>query len=438
MMELSHVDIGLIGLGVLLLLIVLRVPIAVSLFLVPFAGIYAMFGWRPAIGALKTIPYDFAASWELSSIPMFLLMGYLAYHTGITAGLFEAARAWLSRLPAGLAVASIFGASGFAAVTGSSVATAAAMGKIAVPEMLRHGYDPRLATGTVAASGTIGALIPPSILLILYGIIAEVPINLLFLGGVGIGLLSALSYVFVVVGWAWLVPGVAPRATETFTIGEKFRMLAGVTPALLLAVLVFGGLFAGLFTPTEAGAVGAALCTIIAAAQRKLTWRNFRLSVGESFITTASLLFIVIGANLLARFVALSGVDGYIADVVSAVSSSPFLFLMALMVVYLILGMFLEPTGAMIITLPIVLPVAASLGVHELWLGIFLAKLLEVGMITPPIGLNVFVLKNVVDKRISLGAIFRGTTRFLIADIVVLFFIIAVPGVVLFLPNLMN
>ena len=433
----SDVEIGLAGIAILLALIAMRVPIAIALFSVPFVGIYALYGWRPAFGALKVIPYDFAASWELSSIPMFLLMGYLAYHSGITAGLLDAARVWHARLPGGLAVESIFGASGFAAVTGSSVATAAAMGRIAVPEMLKHGYDPRLATGTVAAAGTIGALIPPSILLILYGIIAEVPINKLFLGGAGVGLFSAFAYVVLVIGWATLKPEVAPRSFEQHTMREKFTELRKVAPALLLALLVFGGLFAGLFTPTEAGAVGAALCVLIAAAQRKLTWHNFRISVAESFATTSALLFIVIGANLLARFVALSGVDGYISDVIASVSTSTYLFLAGVVVIYLILGMFLEPTGAMIITLPIVLPVAASLGVNELWFGIFLAKLLEVGMITPPIGLNVFVLNGVVGK-VSLGEIFRGTARFIGADMVVLLLLVLVPGIVLFLPNLLN
>ncbi|MFN3642602.1 MAG: TRAP transporter large permease [Gemmobacter sp.] len=433
----TSVEIGLAGLAILLAMIALRVPIAIALFSVPFAGIYAMFGWRPAFGALKVIPYEFAASWELSSVPMFLLMGYLAYHTGLTAGLFEAARVWLSRLPGGLAVASIFGASGFAAVTGSSVATAAAMGRIAVPEMLRHGYDVRLATGTVAAAGTIGALIPPSILLILYGVIAQVPINKLFLGGAAIGLLTAAAYVAVVVLWATLRPGVAPRTTETFTLRERLAVLLDVLPALSLAGLVFGGLFAGLFTPTEAGAVGASLCALIAAVQRKLTWRSFRLSVGAAFVTTSALLFIVVGANLLARFVTLSGVDAYIADVVALVSASTVLFLLGVMAIYLVLGMFLEPTGAMIITLPIVLPVAATMGINELWLGVFLVKLLEVGMITPPIGLNVFVLKSVVDRSIALGSIFAGTAMFILADFAVLLLIIAVPGLVLFLPGLL-
>jgi tripartite ATP-independent transporter DctM subunit len=434
----NNVDIGLTGISILLLLIALRVPIAISLFVVPLGGIYAMFGWSPALGMLKVIPYGFAATWELSSIPMFLLMGYLAYHTGITGGLFEAARVWLSRLPGGLAVASIFGASGFAAVTGSSVATAAAMGRIAVPEMQKLGYDNRLSTGTVAAAGTIGALIPPSILLILYGVIAEVPINQLFVAGAGVGLVSALAYVILVIVWATIWPHVAPRTTETFTFAERIRVLRKISPVLLLALLVFGGLFTGLFTPTSAGAVGASICAIIALMQRRLTWANFRVSVAESFTSTSAILFIVIGANLLARFVALSGVDDYISDVISSIGSSTYLFLAGVILVYLVLGMFLEPTGAMIITLPIVLPAANALGINELWFGIFIAKLLEVGMITPPIGLNVFVLNGIVGKDVKLGEIFRGTGRFVAADFVVLLLMIIFPGIVLFLPQLMQ
>lgn len=433
----SNVDIGLAGIGILVVLIALRVPIAISLFVVPLGGIYAMFGWNPAFGALKVIPYGFAATWELSSIPMFLLMGYLAYHTGITGGLFEAARLWLSRLPGGLAVASIFGASGFAAVTGSSVATAAAMGRIAVPEMQRVGYDMRLATGTVAAAGTIGALIPPSILLILYGVIAKVPINQLFVAGAGVGLVSALAYVILVIGWATFWPHVAPRTTETYTLRERLVVLTRISPVLMLALLVFGGLFTGLFTPTEAGAVGASLCALIALFSGRLTWRNFKVSVAEAFSSTAAILFIVIGANLLARFVALSGVDDYISELIASVGSSTYLFLAAIVVIYLILGMFLEPTGAMIITLPIVLPVASALGINELWFGIFIAKLLEVGMITPPIGMNVFVLNGIIGKNVRLSDIFWGAGRFVAADFVVLLLLIAFPGIVLFLPRLM-
>lgn len=434
----TNIEIGVMGIGVLLTLIAMRVPIAIALFVVPFVGIYLMFGWRPAFGALRVIPYNFASSWELSSIPMFLLMGYLAYHTEITSGLFQAARVWLARLPGGLAVASVFGASGFAAVTGSSVATSAAMGRIAVPEMLKVGYDPRLITGSIAAAGTIGALIPPSILLILYGILAGVPINQLFVAGAGVGLMSAAVYVLLIVGWALFYPEVAPKSHEKHSLGEKLRILGNVTPALLLAMLVFGGLFTGVFTPTEAGAVGAMLCMVIAAFQRKLTWLSLRRSVSEAFLTTAALLFIVIGANLLARFVTLSGVDSYAADIIASVSTDPYLFLLGIVFIYLILGMFLEPTGAMIITLPIVLPVASALDVNELWLGIFIAKLLEIGMITPPIGLNVFVLKGIVGKAISLGQMFRGAARFVLADFVVLLLMVLFPSIVLFLPRLMS
>ena len=434
----SDPQIGVALIGVLLVLIALRVPIGAALIAVPFIGIWLLFGWRPAIGALKVIPYNFAANWQLSSVPMFLMMGFLAYHTGITRGLFEAARMWLARLPGGLAVASIFGAAGFASVTGSSVACAAAMGRIAVPEMTRLGYDTRLATGTVAAAGTIGAMIPPSILLIIYGIIAQVPIAGLFVGGISAGVLTALSYCAVVVIWATANPAVAPRAEEHHTIGERLAVLVRIAPVLALAALIFGGLFAGVFTATEAGAVGAVLCALIALFNRTLTWERFTVSLQESFITTAAIFVIAIGANLLGRFVTLTGADDYIAEAVISLSSDTFLLMAGIVVLYLVLGMFLDPLGAMLLTLPILLPVARSVGFDLLWFGIILAKLLEIGMITPPVGLNVFVIKGVVGDSIPLGRIFSGVTYFLVADLLIVILLMGFPGTVLFLPNLLD
>ena len=217
----TDVQIGFAGIAILLAMIALRVPIGVSLIGVSFGGIWVLVGERAAWGAMGIIPYSFTATWQLSSVPMFLLMGFFCFHAGLTKGLFDAARVWLSALPGGLAIATVFGAAGFAAVTGSSVACAAAMGRIAVPEMMRRNYDTGLATGTVAAAGTIGALIPPSILMILYGIIAEVPINRLFLGGVGAGLLTAFGYVMVITIRATLQPEAAPRLTETVSFGER-------------------------------------------------------------------------------------------------------------------------------------------------------------------------------------------------------------------------
>lgn len=422
----------------LVLLIGLRVPIGAALISVSFCGIWILFGWRPAIGALRGIPYNFAANWQLSAVPMFLFMGFLAYNTGITSGLFRAARVWLSSLPGGLAIASVFGASGFASVTGSSVACAAAMGRIAVPEMLRSGYAPGLATGAVAAAGTIGALIPPSIILIVYGIVAQVPVGDLFLGGVVVGMLTAASYILVVLLWAMIQPSVAPRVKNDMPLAERFRVLLEISPVLILAVLIIGGLLFGLFTPTEAGAVGAALCVVIAFFSRSLTWHSLRKTVSETLITTSSIFIIAIGANLLARFVTLSGVDIYLSTAIMQVADNQIVLLLGIVVLYLILGMFLDPIGAMLLTLPILLPIARAVDVNLLWFGIFVTKLLEMGMVTPPIGLNVFVIKSVVGAQIKLATIFRGVMWFFAADLIVVGLLILFPSMITSLPAMFN
>src|SRR6056297_1599286 len=303
----TDIQIGLSGLGALVALLALRIPVGVSLIGVSFVGIWVLVGERVALSILTSTPYAFTAHWTLSSVPMFLLMGYFCYHAGLTKNLFDAARVWLARLPGGLAIASVFGAAGFAAVTGSSVACAAAMGRIAVPEMMRQRYDAALATGTVAAAGTIGALIPPSILFIIFGVIAQQPIGDLFLGGAAAGLLTAAAYVAAILVWCRLRPSVAPVVEERYSLGERFKALAGILPVFVLGLAVFGGLFGGIFTPTEAGAVGAAIALLIALFRGQLTWAVFRDSVTESFTTSAALFLIAIGANLLSRFVALSG-----------------------------------------------------------------------------------------------------------------------------------
>ncbi|WP_417209722.1 TRAP transporter large permease [Antarctobacter sp.] len=431
-------QIGAMAIGVLFLLIALRVPIAVALTGVPFFGIWYLINFKAAVGALKVIPYSFAANWLLSSVPMFLLMGYLAYHTGITRGLFNAARIWLARLPGGLAIASVMGASGFAAVTGSSVACAAAMGRIAVPEMLKNRYDAGLATGTVAAAGTIGALIPPSILFIIYGIIAVVPIGDLFLGGAIAGLLTALSYVAVILIRAKLTPGLVPTLDETYTARQRMAVLLEISPILLLALLVFGGLFGGFFTATEAGAVGAAICAVIAFFKGGLTWRAIKASVSETITTTAAIFVIAIGANLLGRFVAISQADVWISDLVGLFASNFVLLMGMIVLLYLVLGMFLDPLGAMLLTMPILLPVMRDQGLDLLWFGVILAKLLEIGMITPPVGLNVFVLKSVVGDAVPIGTIFRGVAYFLLADLMIVILLIAFPEIVLYLPRVFD
>ncbi len=434
----TNVAIGYSGIAVLLALIALRVPIGVSLIGVSFAGIWLIVGPNAAWGTLGIIPWNFTATWQLSSVPMFLLMGFLCFHAGLTKGLFNAARLWLSRLPGGLAIASIFGAAGFAAVTGSSVACAAAMGRIAIPEMMRHRYDAAFATGTLAAAGTLGALIPPSILFILYGIIAQVPIGALFMGGVGAGFLTAASYVAVVVIRAKLNPELAPKVVEKVTLAESVAALGETWPVLVLMTGVLGGLFFGVFTPTEAGAAGAALSLVIALVRRSISWRGFYDSLVETMQTSAALFIIAIGANMLTRFMAISGAGNDLAALVNSFGADPTVLMIGIAVVYLVLGMFLEPIGAMMLTLPILLPILKTADFNMLWFGVILAKFLEIGMITPPIGLNVFVIKSVVGDLVSTGRIFYGILWFLVADLVVVTLLIAFPQIILWLPTMMR
>jgi tripartite ATP-independent transporter DctM subunit len=429
--------IGTLGIIGLLVLITANMHIGIALILVSYLGLIALVGPDAAWGMLEVVPYTFISNWTLSSVPMFVFMGYICFSADLTRGLFDAARLWLARLPGGLAIASVFGCSGFAAVTGSSVACAAAMGKVAVPEMLRNGYDARLATGTVAAAGTMGALIPPSILLIVFGVVAQVSINDLFLGGIGAGIATAVTYIVVILIRVKLNPSLAPRVTDQSTWPEKFAALSGALPVMLLIVGVLGGLFGGLFTATQAGAVGALLSMVVAAGHRRLSLPVLKRATIDTLTTCGSLFIVTIGASMLTRFLTLSGVGYMISDAVDWLGATPVLLLIAIALVYLVLGMFLEPIGAMLITLPIFLPLVSNAGIEAIWFGVFVAKLLEVGMITPPIGMNVFVLSSTVGKTAPTDIVFRGVFWFFVADILLLGLLIWVPGIITFIPSLL-
>ncbi len=430
--------IGILGLLVLLALILMRVPIAISLIAVSFFGTWLLVGERVAWGLLGVIPYSLASDWAMSSVPMFILMGYIAFHGKLTSGLFGAARVWLNSIPGGLSIAAIFGATGFAAVTGSSVACSASMGRIAIPEMKAAGYDMSLATGSIAAAGTIGALIPPSILLILYGIIANVSITDLFIGGIIPGLLTGVGYIAVVVATALIYPERAPKIEAHIPRAEKLAALKEVIPTLLIIVFVFGGLFGGVFTPGQAGAIGSTFALVLCALRGTLSWKGVWQSFLETLQVSASLFVIVIGANLLTRFLAFSGAGDMLSELISGNVSNPYLLLIGITLVYLVLGMFLDPLGAMLLTLPIFLPVLDTAGINLMWFGVLLVKLLEVGMITPPIGLNVFVMQGVVGKDVNVSQIFRGVFPFIVSDMVIVALMIAVPSLVMFLPSILN
>ncbi|WP_420587481.1 TRAP transporter large permease [Ruegeria sp.] len=434
----TDVGIGLTGLATLIALIAARVPIGVALIGVSFGGLWILVGPRVAWGALSLVPYKFTSSWILSSVPMFLFLGFISYHTQLTRGMFNAARIWLSSLPGGLAIASIFGSAGFAAVSGSSIACSAAMGRIAIPEMMKHKYHPELATGTVAVAGTIGAMIPPSIILILYGVIAQVSVSKLFLGGIVAGLMTAFGYTMVVLIRVWLNPSLAPERDPSVGFAEKIAALKETWPILLIMVGIFGGLFGGIFTPTEAGAVGAFLACLVAIFTREMTWGRFSQAIRETLVTTSALLLIAVGASLLTRFLALSGAGDFLSGSILSLTSNPVLLLVGIVCVYLLIGMFLEPIGAMLLTLPIVLPIVDSSGWSLLWFGVVLTKLLEIGMITAPIGMNVFVIKSVVGNLVSTSAIFRGVAWFIVMDLILVAILCAFPQLVLWLPTLVG
>lgn len=432
-----NVEVGLWGVAVLIILLIARFPVALALITVSFGGITLLVGVTPALGIVMNTPYSFVASWTMSAVPMFLLMGFVSYHGGLTTGLFEAAKVMLRKVPGGLAISSIFACSGFAAVSGSSLATAAAMGRIAIPEMVAAGYKPSIAAGSIAAGGTIGALIPPSILMIIYGILAETSVTQVFIGGFAIGIITALSYVVVILIISWLRPDLIPRHIPED--GESsLRALFKIWPMVVLVIVVFGGLFSGYFSATEAGAVGALGAVILGFVTRGLNWKAIQDSLLETVMTTASLFIIAVGAAMFTRFLGITGVSSFLATMVGGADLGYFQLMLIIVLIYLVLGTFMEPFGAMLVTLPVFLPILQAEQISLVWFGVLVVKLLEIGMITPPVGLNVFVIKNVASKYVTLTQVFAGVIPFLLADLVVVTIVIVFPALVMFLPELLK
>jgi C4-dicarboxylate transporter, DctM subunit len=434
----TPLEIGFASVVAVLVLIALRVPIGVVLGLVSIVGIAALRNMDVAYGMLETAPFEFAAHWSLSAIPMFLLMGAFAFHSGITADLFRAARLWFGRLPGGLAVATNFACAGFSAASGSSLATAAAMGRITIPEMIGRGYDKALSTGVVASAGTLGSLIPPSIIMILYGIFAEVSIRELFIAGVVPGLLTALLYGAMIVIRCKITPSLAPRVVEKVSWGERFRSLRNVWPLLALIVGIIAALYGGVVTTTEAGAFGAFLAFLILLVLGRMSVKVFRDSVLDALSATARIFFIAVGAVLYTRFLAMTGMPAFLGNMVGDWAADPLLLVLASSLIYLVLGMFLNPTGLLLLTLPLLLPMYQALDINLIWLGILVVKFLEIGLITPPVGLNVYIIKSVVGNTVELETIFKGVLWFLLCDLIVVALLVVFPGIALYLPSLMR
>ncbi len=430
--------IGIASLVALLALLALRAPIGIALGLVSLVGIMILRGPNAAFQLLGGLPFAFSASWTLSAVPMFLLMGALAFRSGLTASLYDAARLFLGRMPGGLAVATNFASAGFAAASGSSLATAAAMGRLAIPEMLRYRYDPALATSVVAAAGTLGALIPPSIAMVIYGWFAEQPIGKLLIAGILPGLLTAFIYAAMIIVRSLLNPKLAPPIDVRATRAEKLAALIDVWPIPVLILGVIGGIYGGVTTPTEAGAFGALLTAVIALVKRKLTLSVLLQSLFEAARTTAVIFMIGFSAILFTRFLAFSGVPGLLTDMIQDSQATVLHVVLVAMLIYLVLGMFLDPLGLMLLTLPILVPAFEQAGVNMIWAGVLIVKFLEIGFITPPVGMNAFVIKAIVGDQVALTTIFRGLAWFIAMEVIITGLLIAFPEISLLLPDLMD
>jgi tripartite ATP-independent transporter DctM subunit len=394
-----------------------------------------------ALSALSDTPFVFAANWDLSAIPMFLLMGAVAANSGIGTALFRAAHAWFGGLPGGLAVATNWACAGFGAASGSSIAAAAVMARLAVPEMLKQKYDKGLATGVCASGGTLDALIPPSILFVIYGVFAEVSVPKLLIAGILPGLLTAAVYMIMIMVRCSIDPSLAPKVAfpdRAALWRERWDSLAGIWPVLVLIIGVMGGLYAGVVTPTEGGAVGAFLAALIGLVQRKLTVEGFIDALKDAMATTAQLFFVGIGAILFTKFLALSGTADMFKEVIGQWALNPLLLVVAVSVIYIILGTFMDPLGMILLTIPVFVPMFAALNLDLVWFGVLVVKYIGISLLTPPVGFNIYVVATATDNSIPLQTIYRGCYWFLACEVVIMALLIAFPQISLFLPNLMN
>ncbi len=432
----SPMIVGIIGFIVIILLLLLNTPVAVAMGVVGVVGFGYLVGWSESLSILKTVPYLSLAAYGMSVIPLFLLMGSFCFYAGISQQLYHTVYKWLGQFRGGLAMATVGACASFAAVSGSSMATAGAMGTVALPEMKKYKYAASLATGCIAAGGTMGILIPPSITLIVYGLLTEQSIGKLFLAGIIPGILEAVFYIITISILCKRNPVLGPPGEKT-SFEEKVVSLKGTWPVLGLFLLVMGGIYMGVFSPTEAGAIGAFGAFVFALAKRQLGRKNLSSALLETGKNTAMLLMIIVGANIFGYFLSVSRLPFELSQIVAGLAVSRYIIFAAVLAVYLFLGCFMLPMPLIIVTIPIIFPLVLSLGFDPIWFGIIVVRICEIGQITPPVGLNIFVIRGVA-KDVPIGTIYRGVIPFLITDIFHLAMLVAFPQISLFLPNLMK
>lgn len=413
----------------------LRIPLAVAMSIAGIVGLGLMRGWQPAFASTSQVIFETGFHYTLSVIPLFVLMGNFVARAGMARELFNAANAFVGHRRGGLAMASIIASGGFGSICGSSIATAATMSRVAYPQMKSHGYKDTLATGSIASGGTLGILIPPSTILVIYGIITETDIGQLFIAGILPGLVAIACLCLAVVFVTWRDPEAGPPAERT-TTRQRLLALKDIWGVALLFVLVIGGIYGGVFTATEGAGVGAAGAFLFALGRRALSPRVLMEVLVESSRTTAMLFTILIGAMIFTSFINFTTMPADLRDFVLQFSPHPVMVVVVMMGIYLALGMVMEELAIVLLTIPVFFPVITGLGFDPVWFGILIVTIVEIGMISPPVGLNLFVLSSLLPS-VSLNTIYRGVWPFVLADIVRLGILIAFPAIALWLPSLM-
>ncbi|MCW9045583.1 MAG: TRAP transporter large permease [Alphaproteobacteria bacterium] len=452
MPEFSNFTIGIAGVTLLIIMVVLGVRVYVAAALTGFLGLVALKGWNVAAAIAGTIPHSKTVTYPLSVLPLFILIGFLAFYAGLTTRLFEAAKRWFGWVPGGLAVATVFATAGFAAVSGASTATAAVFSRVAIPDMLKNGYDKRLTAGVIAAGGTLASLIPPSAILVIYAIIVEESVGKLLLAGFLPGLVSALIYIALIVFMCIRNPNLG-KPIKGFSWKERFKSVPGTLPIFLVVGVIFGALYTGSATPTEAGALGAMVvfCVYLYRAYQEKALKQMGGKLHEAIIETGKLTVMIFtliwGVFLFVRFLGFAGLPTAFAGWVTTLDFPPILIMICILLAYAVLGMFMDAIGMLILTLPVVYPAVIALGYDPIWFGIIVVKMAEICLITPPIGLNCFVVAGVSRElrdengkslEIPLQDVFRGIGPFFIADVITVGVLLAFPSIVTWLPNAMG
>ena len=423
------------GFIVLFALVFVGVPLGFSLLLVGIGGFAVVRGIEPGLAMAGQQILDISTNFGFSVLPLFILMGAFVHRAELSVELYEAANAWLGHRRGGLAMATVAACGGFAAVSGSSLATAATMAKVAMPSMRRFGYQDSLAAGSVAAGGTLGILIPPSVPMVIYGILTETDIGKLFIAGLVPGILLTILFIFAIAAATWLNPAIGPRG-EKKGWGDRWRALSKVWGILVLLAVVLGGIYFGIFTPTEAGGIGAAGAFLFALGRRKLGWKELTDSLIDAGRTTGMIFVVAFGALIFSQFVSLAGLSDALVSMIQLLDVSPIGVILVMCVILVLLGCVFDSLAMLLLTVPIFTPILEPLGVDMIWFGIVMIIVVEMGLITPPIGMNVFVVKSAILD-VDLWAIYRGVWPFIIATIICLALIMILPEIALLLPQFM-